>query len=242
MSVDFTGLSNQESLDKLEELFNDGKLRDIGFAKAKQAAMDCGLGVFRSWDDLEVALGGAKGGGDMSVFSGLGRGNSGRGGKRDRTDDSFWFGMGRARGSDRGNDNKVRFGDRRERVVRNSGRDVVAVRSGDGGFGRGSMQAYLWRLYGDKDMISGAFSYDSETAVANTREICRKYTSCCRENNLDNDDAHELKAVIDALIEFVELVAANRTNTAWSRLSIRVRGLRRELEAMIYGTLERIWG
>lgn len=250
MSVDFSGMSDKEVSDKLEELHRDGELRSkLSFKEAKQAAEDCGLGKFSSWGDLEVVLGGTTsgGGGSMSGFSfgsgggrGSGRGSGGGSGRgesfslstreRERDDrDGFGFGLG---GNRRGG-----------RVERGRDGDRVAKRSKDP-FMRGSMQSYLFGLYGAKDVktIENAFSYDSEVAVKGALELTRNAGKVARDNYLCEDDKHELKAILDALIEFVELIAANRKNTAWSRLSIRLRNFRREVERMVWGSLERVWG
>lgn len=99
-----------------------------------------------------------------------------------------------------------------------------------------SITDYLQELYGDgaRDLCAAATSFDSEIAIDAVETLCREFKPCCNHNRLNEDESHELKAILDSLLDFVFSVKRHRENSIVTRTSLKLRHVHRSLQSAFW--------
>lgn len=105
-----------------------------------------------------------------------------------------------------------------------------------------SLQDYLSYYFGDAKTVRLAFSFKSETAIKNANKLCDRYADVVHDWNMSREEAHELKVVLDSLIDFVVGIYKRRDYNTFNRISLTLRQTRREIEAMFWRTLNSSYG
>lgn len=102
-----------------------------------------------------------------------------------------------------------------------------------------SLQDYLSHYFQDSRTVRRAFSFDSEVAIKNANKLCDRFAQVVDDNDMTREEAHELKVVLDALIDFVIGIYKRREYNVFSRISLTLRQTRREVESMFWRTLNK---
>ena len=101
------------------------------------------------------------------------------------------------------------------------------------------MVGYLSALYSNKEAVQGAFSMDSHTAIHSITELCSEFQNTVNSNQLSLNEAHELKALLDCLIDLVFSFYQTRDRSVASRIHLYLRGVRREIAALFWTSVEK---